>query len=147
MSEKSEGVYEMFWDCAFCDTKALLGVTNRHCPNCGAPQDETKRYFPPPGKEVVATLAFDGVDLKCPACGTPNGAKANNCRQCGSPLNEAAAVKQLAERSNKPPAPIVPVKPKGMGWAVKALIGLGLVVLALIVVAVTWKKEVKATVA
>lgn len=36
MSESTEGVYEMFWDCAFCGTTALLGVTNRHCPSCGA---------------------------------------------------------------------------------------------------------------
>jgi predicted RNA-binding Zn-ribbon protein involved in translation (DUF1610 family) len=145
MSESSEGVYEMFWDCAFCGTAALLGVTNRHCPNCGAPQDETKRYFPPPGKEVKANLEFDGADLKCPACGTPNGSKANNCRNCGSPLNEAARVKLLAERSNKPAAPVVPVKKPG-GWVVKLVVGGVLLVVALIAVAMGWKKQVTATV-
>ena len=104
MAESNGGIFEMLWDCGFCDTKQLLGKTNRYCPSCGAPQDETKRYFPPPGKEkeVVANTTFDGVDVKCPACGTPNGAKANNCKHCGSPLNEAAAVKQLAERDNRP---------------------------------------------
>ena len=80
MSESTEGVYEMFWDCAFCGTTALLGVTNRHCPNCGAPQDETRRYFPPPGKEVVANTAFGQT-----ACG---GAGPNGCATCwNSPDN------------------------------------------------------------
>ncbi len=147
MSESTEGVYEMFWDCAFCGTTALLGVTNRHCPNCGAPQDETKRYFPPPGKEVKANLAFDGVDVKCPACGTPNGIKANNCRNCGSPLTEAAKVRTVAERDNRPaPAPAAAVKAKGGGWVGKAVIGGVVVVLGLIVVVATWKKQVTATV-
>ena len=28
--------YEMMWDCPYCGTKHLLGLTHRHCPNCGA---------------------------------------------------------------------------------------------------------------
>jgi hypothetical protein len=146
MAEKSGGVFEMLWDCAFCGTGQLLGKTNRYCPSCGAPQDETKRYFPPPGKEVAANTAYDGVDVKCPACGTPNGAKANNCKHCGSPLNEAAAVKQVAERSNKPVAPVAPPVKKGMGLAVKLVIAVGVLLLGLITVGVLWKKEVSATV-
>lgn len=150
MAESSGGIFEMLWDCAFCGTVQLLGKTNRYCPSCGAPQDETKRYFPPPGKEkeVVANTTFDGVDLKCPACSTPNGAKANNCKHCGSPLNEAAAVKKLADRDNRPKPPPVAVKPagKGMGLGVKAAIGGGVLVLGLITVGLTWKKEVTATV-
>src|SRR5262249_25412891 len=60
------GVFEMFWDCEFCDTKALLGKTNRHCPSCGAPQDAKRRYFPPEGQEVAANTTYDGADLTCP---------------------------------------------------------------------------------
>ncbi len=147
MAESSGGVFEMLWDCAFCETTQLLGKTNRYCPSCGAPQDEKKRYFPPPGKEVAANTTYDGVDLKCPACGTPNGAKANNCRHCGSPLNEAAAVNPLAERSDRPVAPVaVPTKKAGLGLAAKAAIGGGVLVVGLIAVAVMWKKEVSATV-
>lgn len=146
MAESSGGVFQMLWDCAFCGTAALLGKTNRYCPSCGAPQDETKRYFPPPGKEVATNTAYDGVDLKCPACATPNGAKANNCRHCGSPLNEAAAVKQLAERNNQPVVPIAAPTKTGVSLAVKAAIGGGVLVLGLIVVGVMWKKEVSATV-
>ena len=148
MAESSGGVFEMLWDCGFCGTAQLLGKTNRYCPSCGAPQDETKRYFPPPGKEkeVIANNTFDGGDLKGPACSTPNGAKANNCRHCGSPLNEAAAVKQLAERDNRPPPPAVPVK-KAWGWKVKAAIGTGIAsLIAMVLIAALWKKEVTATV-
>ena len=36
----------MLWDCESCGTKKLLGVAHRHCPNCGAVQDEERRYFP-----------------------------------------------------------------------------------------------------
>ena len=41
-----QGVFEMLWDCASCDTKNLLGKTNRFCPVCGAPQDPKRRRFP-----------------------------------------------------------------------------------------------------
>ncbi len=146
MAESSGGVFQMLWDCAFCGTAHLLGKTNRYCPSCGAPQDETKRYFPPPGKEVAANHDFEGVDVKCPACATPNGARANNCCHCGSPLNEAAKVKQLAERSNAPVAPIAPAKKPGLSLAVKAAIGGGVLLLGVIAVGVLWKKEVSATV-
>ena len=40
------GTYQMLWDCKFCGTQKLLGVTHRHCPNCGAAQDPERRYFP-----------------------------------------------------------------------------------------------------
>src|SRR5690606_40463181 len=43
----SEKTYEMFWDCEYCGAAKLLGLTQRYCPNCGAPQNPEKRYFPP----------------------------------------------------------------------------------------------------
>ena len=61
MAESSGGIFEMLWDCGFCGTGQLLGKTNRYCPSCGAPQDETKRYFPPPGKEVAANTAYQNA--------------------------------------------------------------------------------------
>lgn len=148
MAESSGGIFEMLWDCGFCGTGQLLGKTNRYCPSCGAPQDETKRYFPPPGKEkeVVANTAFEGVDVKCPACSTPNGAKANNCKHCGSPLNEAAAVKKLADRDNRPPSPPKPLAKSGIGIGLKLGIAGGVLLLGMCSVAVLWKKEVSVTV-
>jgi hypothetical protein len=138
------GVFEMFWDCAYCDTRALLGKTNRYCPNCGAPQDAKKRYFPPPGKEVAANDEYDGIDVTCPACGTPNGAKANNCKHCGSPLNEAGRVALVQRQQAQPKAPApAPAKKSALPW----LLGGGAVaVLACIITSVLWEKDVKVTV-
>jgi hypothetical protein len=140
------GVFEMFWDCEFCDTKALLGKTNRFCPNCGAPQDAKRRYFPPPGKEVAANTEFDGVDLTCPACQTPNGAKAKCCRHCGSPLTEAARVSLVQQKAPAVTAPQkrAPASPSRWPYWVG---GVAVLLVAFIVVTLTWKKEVTATVA
>lgn len=83
----SEKTYEMLWDCAFCGAKKLLGLTHRHCPNCGAPQDPAKRYFPTDDQKVaVEDHQYVGADLLCPACQNPNGRAAKHCGNCGSPL-------------------------------------------------------------
>jgi hypothetical protein len=106
MPERTEslGHFEMFWDCPFCDTKKLLGKTHRHCPNCGAVQDETRRYLPPEGEEIAAVdHKFVGADRKCGSCGAPNSALSKNCCQCGAPLDGAAEVKKVVEPVAPPP--------------------------------------------
>jgi len=93
MRTETTGQYEMLWDCPGCGTGRLLGLTHRHCPNCGAPQDPSRRYFPPAGEEVaVADHPYHGADLTCPACETPNAAKATFCVGCGSPMEGARTV-------------------------------------------------------
>lgn len=85
--------YQMFWDCSYCGTKELLGVSHRHCPNCGGAQDENKRYFPPEGREVeLHDHVYFGVDWDCQHCSTPNSKNSNNCVNCGSPQNGAVEV-------------------------------------------------------
>jgi hypothetical protein len=138
------GVFQMFWDCGFCDTKALLGKTHRFCPSCGAQQDASKRYFPPPGQEVAANAEYDGVDHACPACQTPNGAKAKNCRSCGSPMDGSAEVNRVADRSSAAPKP-------GQGVAKKSkwpwiIGGVVLFLLAFCLVSMFWTKDVGVTV-
>ncbi|MFT3841704.1 MAG: zf-TFIIB domain-containing protein [Myxococcaceae bacterium] len=148
-TEEIVGVFEMWWDCAYCGTAKLLGVTNRFCPNCSAPQDATRRYFPPAGQEQAVNLTFEGADKQCPNCQTPNGAKANACRQCGAPLDEAARVKLQADQDkrNAVVAQQQKAQPKkGMSGIAKAAIGVGAMFLMLIVVCVSWKKEVSVTV-
>ncbi|MBI5929370.1 MAG: zinc ribbon domain-containing protein [Chloroflexi bacterium] len=82
---ETTGVYEMLWDCEFCGTKKLLGVTHRFCPNCGSPQNAEKRYFPKPGEEIaLENHVYHGVDWICPSCGQANSANANFCGSCGS---------------------------------------------------------------
>jgi hypothetical protein len=143
-TSKTVGVFEMFWDCGYCDAKALLGKSNRFCPNCGAQQDASRRYFPPPGKEVAANHEYDGADKTCPACQTPNGAKAHNCRSCGSPLDGAAEVNRVADRSSAAPkvANVAASKPK-WPWIVGGII---LALIAFCLVAMFWTKDVGVTV-
>lgn len=98
MSEKLLGRYEMLWDCSFCGTQRLLAVSHRHCPECGAPQDQTKRYFPKDDEKVAIADDYAGTDRACPNCKHANGAKATFCAQCGAPLDEAAAVKKRSDQ-------------------------------------------------
>lgn len=114
------GVFEMLWDCEHCDTKNLLGKTNRYCPVCGAPQDPKRRRFPEPGQEVSVNTEYDGADASCPACSTANGAKAKHCRHCGSPMDGSAKVAlkadQLNGRSVEAPKPATPEVKKRALW-------------------------------
>jgi len=91
--------YEMLWDCPFCGTKKLLGKTHRHCPQCGAPQDPTYRYFPPDDEKVaVEDHVYVGTDRLCPACGNPMSAAAPHCSNCGSPMEGAGEVTRRADQ-------------------------------------------------
>ncbi|MFN8371997.1 MAG: zinc ribbon domain-containing protein [Anaerolineae bacterium] len=99
MSERK--TYEMLWDCKFCGTKKNLGKTHRHCPNCGAAQDPSWRYYPSDEEKIaVEDHQYVGADVICPACSTPNSAAANNCMQCGAPLAEGKRASAL-ERQRK----------------------------------------------
>lgn len=126
----AERVYEMLWDCSACGTTGLLGKSQRRCPNCGSPQDPTKRYFPKPGEEVaVHGHLYEGVDWRCAACETPNGAAASFCANCGNPKegNKAVALKADGDVAPKLAAP-PPAAPKGrLRWGVAAALGLLLV--------------------
>lgn len=145
-TSKTVGVFEMFWDCAYCETKALLGKSNKFCPSCGAQQDASRRYFPPPGKEVAANHEYDGVDKECPACKTPNGAKCNNCRSCGSPMDGSAEVNRVADRSSAAPKvaqAAAAQKKSKLPWIIGGVIA---VLVAFCLVAMFWTKDVGVTV-
>jgi len=96
--ERLLGRYEMLWDCSFCGATKLLAKTHRHCPECGAPQDQTRRYFPAESEKVAVTDAYAGTDKVCASCKHANGAKATHCAQCGAPLDAAAAAKVRTEQ-------------------------------------------------
>ena len=92
----TEPVYEMCWDCGNCGQKELLGLTHRHCPNCGAPQDPDKRYFPAEDRKVaVHDHQFVGRDRECAYCGEANAASAVHCTGCGAPLADGSQAVQL----------------------------------------------------
>jgi len=95
-----EGTYQMLWDCKYCSTPKLLGVTHRHCPNCGAAQDPAWRYFPAE-QDMVAleNHQFVGADKICPACSQPNSAASTYCSECGADLATGKVAQLQAERS------------------------------------------------
>jgi hypothetical protein len=142
-------VFEMLWDCEFCGTTALLGKSNRHCPSCGAPQNPDKRYFPPAGKEVPANTTFEGADKECPACKTPSGARANNCRHCGSPMDGSKEVALRADRVDGKSASATPVTAPPKNRRLWLWVGGGALGLAttLCVVTMFWTRESQVTVA
>ena len=92
--EESVGHFEMLWDCDHCETKGLLAKSQRHCPECGAPQSAIKRYFPKPEEQrPVDGHVYEGSDRHCPACNAPMSAKGTHCTQCGSPLDGSKTYK------------------------------------------------------
>jgi hypothetical protein len=95
----TDRTYEMLWDCHYCGTRKLLGLTHRHCPECGAAQDPTLRYFPADADKVaVEDHVYHGADVLCPACQAPAGAAAKCCGNCGSPLHGGELAKQRADQ-------------------------------------------------
>lgn len=143
-----QGVFEMLWDCEHCDTRSLLGKTNRFCPVCGAPQDPKRRRFPEPGQEVAANTEYDGADASCPACSTANGAKAKHCRHCGSPMDGSKQVARVADQlDGQSLKPVVetpaPVKKKRWPFVLGGLVTL---FCGFCGVATLWTKPSKATV-
>jgi hypothetical protein len=133
-------VYEMVWDCRYCGARKLLGLTHRHCPNCGAQQDPNARYFPGDHEKVaVQNHEFVGADVQCRYCGGASSKRAHNCGQCGAPLVEGAAVQPRAQVSPQPLAAAAPNAPRRAAWKVVVPI-LAVVVVAFVLLAVFWKR-------
>jgi len=139
----AELVYEMVWDCRYCGARKLLGLTHRHCPNCGAPQDPNARYFPADNEKVaVQNHEYVGADTQCRYCGGASSKRAHNCGQCGAPLAEGGPVQPLAAPLLQPLAApgLVGASPRISPWKV-VLPVLALLVVAVLVLLVVWKKE------
>lgn len=138
-----ELVYEMLWDCRFCSTRKLLGLTHRHCPNCGAAQDPNARYFPADSEKVaVQQHEYVGADIACRYCNTASSKRAHNCGQCGAPLAEGSAVASQAVPAALQPlvgttAPEPPARPAWKLWVP----ALALVLVSALAVSMLWKKD------
>jgi hypothetical protein len=86
----TEQAYQMLWDCPHCGTRKNLGLSHRHCPSCGAPQDARWRYFPADDEKIVVQdHVYAGADLQCRYCGAFNGRRCKHCASCGAPLEGA----------------------------------------------------------
>ena len=98
----STPVYEMLWNCEYCGATKLLGKTHRHCPQCGAAQDPSARYFPPDEEKIaVRDHVYFGVDWKCVNCQTPNSSAAAFCGNCGSPKDGAGRVELAHDKPDE----------------------------------------------
>jgi hypothetical protein len=168
MREEDLGTYQMLWDCSACETPGLLGLTHRHCPNCGSAQDPSRRYFPSEAQKVaVADHVYSGADRVCPACETPSSARASHCGSCGSALDGAKAARTRSEQvaadasafasddaraarsefkaqrqAEKGAAPAATAPAKTGSKAGKGCLIAILAVVALVLVMIFWKKEV-----
>lgn len=149
--QMSGPVYEMFWDCEYCGASKLLGVTHRHCPQCGAAQDPEKRYFPPEDEKVaVQDHEYFGADWECGACETPNSNASGFCGNCGAPKDGAGSVGLAHEREEPEPEAAPPEPPKSSGG--RGMLGLGCVGLAIVgfilfcLVSTLWTRSDSATV-
>jgi hypothetical protein len=142
--------YEMLWDCEYCGAKKLLGLTHRHCPECGAAQDPKRRYFPEESEKVaVEDHRYVGADVHYPACQAPMSAAVKFCTVCGAPLAGGGQVARVAEpkaageaeKPGKAPSP----KKKGQGRKLAVIFGAVAVVIAIVIALATCKKEVALT--
>jgi hypothetical protein len=151
MSQPGEAVYEMMWDCRFCGQKKLLGLSHRHCPNCGAPQDPDKRYFPPDNEKVaVKDHPFVGADLSCHSCNQLMSRAVKCCPHCGAPAGAGVEVQRVADvvvpDPNAPPpfqpgAPAAPASSKGVSPILIVVGVVGALLVVGILVMVFWKRE------
>jgi hypothetical protein len=112
---ESQGFYEMLWDCDHCETKGLLGKSQRHCAECGAKQNPDKRYFPKEGEQTrIDGHKYEGADRYCPSCNAAQSLQAKNCTNCGAPQDGAKEVRGVV-------TPVAP--PKKKRWRIPVLIG------------------------
>ena len=85
-------IVEGLWDCPYCDTRAIGGLT-KSCPCCGHPQDtDTKFYLGTEKKYVEEELAAQygqGPDWVCPYCKSLNRIRFQYCAACGAPKEES----------------------------------------------------------
>lgn len=149
---EGDATYEMMWDCVHCGTNKLLGLTHRHCPVCGAPQDADKRYFPADDEKVaVSDHVYFGKDVVCKYCNAYNSRNAKHCRECGSPAAEGSEAMTretefhaegafAGERSEAASPQVLPKKKSKTGLFI--LLGV-LAVVGLVVVFFSWKGGAK----
>ena len=129
--------YEMMWDCGYCGTKKLLGKTHRFCAECGAPQDPSKRYFPPDNEKVaVEDHHFVGADVHCPSCQEPQSAAVKHCANCGGPMQGGQAAAMQADHVVGADGRSMPVQPLAGQGAPQKSSKAGCIIGAIVVIVV-----------
>ncbi|MDF1563741.1 MAG: hypothetical protein P1V51_11905 [Deltaproteobacteria bacterium] len=139
-----ELVYE-YWDCAYCDSKAIRG-DQESCTTCGHARDQDITFYRLEDREEQVEAEKQarhqaGADWICSFCNTLNAATLEACRNCSASKEQSEknflehqAAKE-AQRAPKPSAapPPPPKKKSRLGlW-----LGLGAAA-ALIIGGITW---------
>ncbi|RME61803.1 MAG: zinc ribbon domain-containing protein [Caldilineae bacterium] len=91
MAQKKLGYVELEWVCPNCGNRNP--GPEQKCGTCGAPQPEDVEFIEPQVEELISdeeeiAAAQLGPDIHCPYCGARNRADAEQCRNCGAPLDE-----------------------------------------------------------
>lgn len=94
MAQKTVGFVELEWVCPNCGNRNP-GPAQK-CGTCGTPQPDEVEFVQPVQEtlledEARIAAAQAGPDVHCPYCEARNPASAKNCRNCGAPLDDAAA--------------------------------------------------------
>lgn len=104
----SERVIEGLWDCPYCNSKGIGGLS-KHCPECGHPQDKGTKFYVGKKKRYLSDDEVDKVgnapDWVCDYCAGLNNAKYIYCRNCGAARGKGTkdyfTSKETADTVNK----------------------------------------------
>lgn len=120
-------IVEGLWDCKYCGTKGIGGLT-KHCPCCGHPQDEGTTFYLGQKKKYLETdLAAQygqGADWVCPYCNSLNRVRFKFCSNCGAPKDSSEGDyfnNQTKRRQKEAEAAPTGSSPKKGGKSKKAL--------------------------
>ena len=90
----SKRIVEGLWDCTYCNTKEIGGLT-KHCPCCGHPQDAGTKFYMGERKnyleEDLAKQYGQGADWLCPFCNSMNRIRYKYCANCGAAKDSSEA--------------------------------------------------------
>lgn len=90
-----------FWDCSYCDSKAIPG-SERDCPNCGRPRPDGTKFYLDKGKlqavdsKVEKDVRKRGRDWDCKFCGSLNRGDLDTCVSCGASRYDPYAPEPVA---------------------------------------------------
>ena len=80
-------IIQGYWDCPFCDSKAINGKL-RECPHCGRPRSNTTKFYMLQDKRELAKeqdISKHQPDWYCEFCDSYNSYKDSVCKSCGAP--------------------------------------------------------------
>lgn len=99
----ADRIVEGLWDCPYCNSKGIGGLT-KHCPCCGHSQDSGTKFYL--GEKIeyleddLAKQYGQGADWVCAYCGSLNRVHYKYCVNCGAPKDSSE--KDYFSKDEKP---------------------------------------------